>query len=337
MFDPKLVKGKKFVVVGDFMIDHYRFMRTKKLSPEAPVVVFEHVREDYRAGGAGNVASNLVSLGGKVQFFSIPSLLSRLGIGSFGRSGVVYRNWGVYIPFDYDMYEKKGTITVKERILTKRQQICRIDYQDDEMLGSEQAKGILEGYERCVADCDAVVMSDYEQGFMNYDMVKRMVWLAQRNEKMVVVDTKASDSTEKYTGVTALLPSHAELEMILGHEEPIAEAARQILLSAKAKMVGVTMGAKGIYALDRKDVEEDRKGTILPAHIWDEDEVADVTGAGDTVLAATAAALACGKDFKTALTFANEAAAQVVKKVGVVPVSVEQLCKDRGESNDKAS
>ena len=325
-FDPLKIKGKKFVVIGDFLLDRYRFMQPKKLSPEAPVVVFNPVSEEFRLGGAANVANNLSSLGGDVKFFSVPE---------------DWKSYSESVPLSFALHVYSGSrkITIKERVLTRRQQVCRIDVQEDRRLDHEEAEEIRAAAGKAIEDCDIVVMSDYNQGFMDKNLVLGLVEKARKENKMVVVDTKAPDSIEKYLSVTALVPSYAEAELIVGqkYEDDVYALSEKLLTESRAKCVGITMGPKGIFVKERLTQEELRRldgpnateGFFLYPYVWDEAEVIDVTGAGDTVLAATAAALACGESFVSALDFANEAAGQVVRKVGVVPVDVEQLLDER--------
>jgi D-beta-D-heptose 7-phosphate kinase/D-beta-D-heptose 1-phosphate adenosyltransferase len=311
LFEPEKIKGKCFVVFGDFMLDHYRFMQPKKLSPEAPVVIFSQVSEEYRLGGAGNVANNLVALGGEVDFFSI-----------VGHDWPVYEN-KVKVPFNAHIMNVPKPVTVKERILTKRQQVARIDRQMTAPLNALDVNWILSHATESIRRADIVVVSDYNHGTMVEDLAIRVIALARKLGKKVIVDSKAPDSITKYKGATMIVPNEAEACLIAGKSSLSESFAEDLVNRMDLEAIGITMGPKGIF------LYYDGKGELIPACLKNEDEVADVTGAGDTVLASLAAALACGADYRTATIFANEAASQVVRKVGVATVELSQLNSER--------
>jgi len=318
LFQPEKIKGKRFVVVGDFMLDHYRFMKPKRLSPEAPVVIFAQVGEEYRLGGAGNVANNLAALGGSVDFFSI--------VGS---------DWNQYaeqieMPFKAHVVcpDQWKPVTVKERILTRRQQVARIDRQVVRPISGLEVGHIMHHATEPIRACDALVMSDYDHGMMVGELAVRMISFARSLGKKIIVDSKAPDSIRKYKGATIIVPNLDEAMLISGKKFlSVQDMASGLVERMGLEAIGITMGPDGIF------LYHDGQGELIPAHLRDENEVADVTGAGDTVLASLSAALACGENYRDAIMFANESAANVVRKVGVATVDLAQLKSERSQTS----
>lgn len=300
--------GKKILVVGDFIVDHYRILSPHKLSPEAPVPVFSQERDEYRFGGAGNVANNLASFGCDVRLASI--------VGEDWHGGLESK---FPANFARTMFPCPGrATTIKERLVTKRQQVTRIDTQRDKKVSAIVAGQFGAKLFPTIPNYDVIVLSDYDHGAMTPSLTIPIIKHAKRAGKKVVVDSKAADTHLKYKGASIMLPNDVESRtMTRRFSEPIDEVARLMLRVLEMDAIGLTLGPNGILLVDKEGEE------LLPA--YGGDEVVDITGAGDTVCAAVSSMLAEGASYREAIEVANVAAGIVVGKMGVATVSVEEI------------
>ena len=301
------VATKKILVVGDLIVDRYRFLTPHRLNPEAPTIIFRPSREEYRLGGAGNVLSNLTALGTKASLATV--------VGS---------DWEK-IAFHFPTLEGSllvradRTTTVKERLITDRQQLLRIDIQGGGPIENGVADKLFGDIANVLADADAVIMSDYDHGVMIPELVGPLMDFCRRKNKPVIVDSKARDTISKYRDATIILPNVEEAKLISGLEEfDDKDVANFLLRHMKLAAVAITLGPRGIL-LATKDGQE-----TFPA-LQHDDEVADVTGAGDTVAAMVAACLSAGVRYNEAIELANVAAGIKVRKRGVATVSVAEI------------
>jgi len=299
------LKGLRIAVVGDLILDKYVFGRVERISPEAPVPVFEIEREEFRAGGAANVALNLKSLGvGSVALFG------RLGEDEEGRilSDLLAKS-GVKLEAVFD-----GVPTTrKTRLVARSQQLIRIDREEKKPLSEGAAKRLLKKLEEFKPD--AVVVSDYAKGVVTPPIARGVRGLGA----ITFADPKPSRA-RLYEGFDCITPNLKEFEQIaalLGvrgeNFEERAAAVRKVL---KLKKLVVTLSERGIALASERGVE------VFPATAR---EVYDVTGAGDTVIATLAAAVSAGASWREACRLANLAAGVVVGKVGTATVSGEEL------------
>jgi D-glycero-beta-D-manno-heptose-7-phosphate kinase len=305
--------GLPVVILGDLMLDHFIFGRVTRISPEAPVPVVEFEREEFRAGGAANVAQNVRELGGQVN---IVGLIGRDAYGAQVRDAL--RSAGIGI--DGIVVDESRPTTRKMRVVTSRnQQVARIDYERDGEARGDVEAALLAGLEAAAATAKAIVISDYLKGSITRPLVARAVSLARDRGIPVLVDPKIPH-LDYYSGVTLVTPNNAEAETaaharIRSHADAGA-AARAIRDRLGCKGVLITRGEAGMWLLD------DRHEGHLPAAAR---EVADVTGAGDTVIATLALALAAGADIVEAATLANAAAGVTVSKFGPSSVTPMEL------------
>lgn len=301
------LKDKNVCVVGDVMIDHYRLLAPKRVSPESPTIIFHPHSEETKAGGAGNVASNLKTLG------VMASLVSVIGEGCES----------IRFPDPSVMVREKGRITtIKERLITKRQQILRIDTQTERPITLESAHALLE---RCrgMIDCaDAIIFSDYAHGVLIPELVSTILDGAIKSGKPTVVDSKAKDTLTKYRGATIILPNLDEAKFFTRLDDFEAEdIAKFILKNMRLQAVAITLGPKGILL-----AEPDREIRIFPPLNEDvEHEVVDVTGAGDTVAAVVACGLCVGMPYDRIMKLANVAAGVKVQKRGVAAITPAEI------------
>ena len=294
------------LVVGDAMLDRYWFGAVDRISPEAPVPVVRVNREEERLGGAANVALNVKTLGTQATLLTVvgddePARKLR---GLLEKQGVT-----ALLGHDPQLY----TI-VKLRVIGRAQQLIRVDFEnqpDHEVLGA-----MLADYERVLGQHGAVLFSDYGKGGLEH--IPKMIQLAVAAGKPVLVDPKGSDY-ERYRGATVITPNRAELAQVVGawnSEAQLHERAQRLRTELGVTALLLTRSEEGMSLFDQAGHVQ------VPAQAR---EVFDVTGAGDTVIAAMAAMLACGLSLRDALPIANRAGGIVVGKFGTASVSYEEL------------
>jgi len=288
------------------MLDRYWFGAVERISPEAPVPVVRIEREEERLGGAANVALNVQTLGARA------TLLTVVGDDEPAkRLRALLEQHGVAALLGSD--PKLFTI-VKLRVIGRAQQLIRIDFEsqpDHEVLAS-----MLADYERALPEHGAVLFSDYGKGGLAH--IPTMIATARAQGKPVLVDPKGSDYT-RYAGATVVTPNRAELAQVIGawsSEAQLVERAQNLRRELQLDALLLTRSEEGMSLFDAAG------STHVPAEAR---EVFDVTGAGDTVIAALAAMLAAGLSLRQAMPIANRAGSVVVGKFGTASVSYDEL------------
>lgn len=308
--------AQSILVVGDLMLDHFVVGGVTRISPEAPVPIVEHERDEYRLGGAANVAHNLRALGARAAV---------VGVVGDDEAGARVADHLRAIGADPGgiVQDAGRPTTCKLRIVTTRnQQVARVDYETDRELGPEVEAKVLAAIDRQVEKAGAVVVSDYLKGAVTRAVAARAIDAGRRGGIPVLVDPKVPH-IDYYRGATLLTPNHHEAEVItlirIRTAFDARAAARAFRERAGCKSVLITRGEHGMWLLDGAGgaVEYD-----LPAVAR---EVSDVTGAGDTVVAAIALGLASGGSLLDAARLANHAAGIVVGKFGPATVTVDEL------------
>ncbi len=304
--DRALVADRRVLVVGDVMLDRYWFGAVERISPEAPVPVLHVQREQDRLGGAANVALNVKTLGGQV------TLLSMLGQDEAAqRLQDLLHQQGIATVLGQDT--RLQTI-VKLRVIGRNQQLLRIDFEQEP--GHEVLAQMLADFERELPQHDVVLFSDYGKGGLAH--IPRMIELARAAGKPVLVDPKGSDYA-RYAGASLITPNRSELMQVVGNWQDEAELER------KAQGLRERLGLQALLLTRSEEgmslFEPDRVSHVK-AQVR---EVADVTGAGDTVIATMALMLACGQPLRQAMEIANRAGGLVVAKFGTATVSYEEL------------
>ena len=302
---------KKIMVLGDIMLDHYIWGKVERISPEAPVPVLDVKKEEYRLGGAANVALNIKSLGAEVCLIGVYGdddngqlLEDTLKISGIGTQGLV---------------QVKGRLsTLKTRISNHIQQIVRVDHEqcdpvDDEVTRALEAK-IMENIE----SCDALIIEDYDKGVMTPKLIQVCVELARRGV-IVAVDPKKRHFMD-YGGVTIFKPNFKEIEEGLNRKFKdipsflkVAQAFRQ---EQQFKYLVVTKGSEGMFLFEENNTQHFEARAR---------EVFDVSGAGDTVITVLTLAHACGLDMVTATAWARSAASVVCGKLGTSTLTEREL------------
>lgn len=307
---------RRVAVIGDVMLDHFVVGRAERLSPEAPVPVVRFDREDFRLGGAANVANNLVALGGRASLVGLvgddegaAELGRQIEAAGLDRGGLVG--------------DRTRPTTRKTRVVTERnQQVVRIDREDDSDVSGAALPDLTARAESAVDAADAVILSDYRKGVVTPPVIAAVIARAAKRRVPVLVDPKVPDA-DRYRGAALVTPNHHEAELMTGRRIRAAGDARDAARTIADRTGGsviITWGEHGIWVLDRSastPVE-----AALPAVAR---EVADVTGAGDTVIAVIALALAAGIPLFDAARLANLAAGLVVARFGPASVSGEEL------------
>jgi len=296
----------KILVVGDVMLDRYWFGQVNRISPEAPVPIAKISHREDRAGGAANVARNISSLGGQATLLSVigqdeagdalESLLKENGVNT-----QLYRDSNI-------------STTVKLRVLSRQQQLLRIDFEEiptDEILTNK-----LEIYSKLVSEHDLVILSDYGKGCLRY--AEKMIVAARALGKPVLVDPKGSDYSH-YKGATLLTPNRMEFQAVAGSwsdEAALTQKAQALRQELQLDALLVTRSEEGMSLYQKDEVLH--QPTVAR-------QVFDVSGAGDTVIGTLGLMLAAGYDYEEAISIANRAAGIVVGKLGTAVVSQEEL------------
>lgn len=307
--------GKKILVLGDLMVDEYLWGEVSRLSPEAPVPIVDIAEEQLRFGGAANVANNLIGLQ------ATPILVGVVGrdrMGDVFRGMLQKRN----LPADGIVVAPERPTTVKTRIIGNDQHIARVDKETTGPISSEIQEAL---FKICVAymeQIDAVIIQDYNKGVVVPQLVERITGLVNRQGKYITVDPKFENFLT-FKNVSVFKPNTKETEEALAlrirSEADVLKAGRSLLEKLHSRAVLITRGAEGMALF-----EENGEVTFVETRAR---KVADVSGAGDTVIATLSFALAGGASMKEAVTLSNFAAGVVCEEVGVVPIEQKKLRK----------
>ena len=299
------------LVLGDLMLDEYHWCKVNRISPEAPVPVCKIEKTTLTPGGAGNVANNIKGLNIKSTIFGF------VGADSSGDK-LVRLFEKSKIDCSGIIKSKRSTI-LKSRVVAHHQQVVRLDREDNESLSSQEQEQLFSAFESQIASCSAIVISDYLKGTLTESFLEKVIELAKKNNKTVVVDPKG-DSFMKYKNATIITPNFSEFETAIGKkitsEEEIFESGKKLVKKLNLKALLLTRSEKGMSIItktEKKDIKTDAK------------EVFDITGAGDTVVALLTIGLACNLDLETSARMANIGAGIVVEKRGTATVSWEAL------------
>jgi len=310
-------KHKKILVIGDIMLDKYIWGDVSRISPEAPVQVVGVLRETYEAGGAANVANNISALSGKAFMAGIAGndeakniLFEELKRKAIDVSGI--------------FIDKDKPTTQKVRIIGKSQQLLRVDYENKNHSHPNIEKSITNFLKVNIKGADAVIISDYAKGVITEEIASQIKALAKKENKPIIVDPKPKHKG-LYFGVTLVTPNNSEASEMTGiddgSDDAVLEMGSQLLKGLSANVL-ITRGEKGM-SLFQKD------GPVkhIPAKAK---EVYSLIGAGDTVVAVIALALASGADLESAAILANIAAGIKVGKIGTASVSIQEIKREIG-------
>lgn len=305
--------GRRIAVIGDVMLDRYFRGTVSRISPEAPVPVVDIEEESEHPGGAANVAYNLVKLG------ATPLLLGVVGddlSGTHLRS--LLRNVGIG---DEGIFsDPERPTSVKTRVIAASQHIVRVDREKKGPVSPSVLEQMVNRVEETITELDALIFQDYNKGVITKDVISRVVALARQHGVPVYVDPKF-DNFFSYTGVTVFKPNRKEAEDSLGRslksEEERHAGLQELLHRIGSEYVVLTLGGEGMMIARR-----DEEPVLVPTRAI---QVADVSGAGDTVIATLTTAFAAGATMHEAVIIANYAAGIVCEQVGTVPVQHNEL------------
>ena len=296
----------RVLVVGDVMLDRYWFGDVSRISPEAPVPVARITKTEHRAGGAANVARNIAALGGQAALLAVCGEDDAADtLEGLMRDNSVAPHLERCPGFE---------TTLKLRVLARQQQLIRLDFEQRPSAGS--LKNVLRRYRELLPDYDAVILSDYGKGVLAE--VAQMLAEARAAGKPVLIDPKGSDY-RKYHGATLITPNRAELREVTGNwqdEEELGFKAQNLRQQLDLQALLLTRSEEGmsLYRAGQTDHQPTRA-----------QEVYDVSGAGDTVIAAMGLCLAAGYTLTDAMHAANAAAGVVVAKLGTAVCSFDEL------------
>lgn len=295
------------------MLDRYFWGSVARISPEAPVPVVEVDSESARLGGAANVANNIASLGGT------PFMVGVVGQDEPGRAlmSIAAENG---FPSDGILVDSSRPTTVKTRVIAHHQHVVRVDKEVKHDIGEVMQARILDVLRRNASSLDAIIIEDYNKGVIVKSLIQELVEFAKRNRIIITVDPKFNNFFE-YKRVTVFKPNRKETEEALGvrlHDQgSVEKAGRALVERLEADNVLMTLGEKGMALFERGS-----SATYVPTAAR---KVADVSGAGDTVISTLTMALAAGATVREASTLANFAGGVVCGEVGIVPIDVDVL------------
>ena len=304
--DIQQFRQARLLVVGDVMLDRYWFGDTERISPEAPVPVVHVSKVDERLGGAANVARNAASIGAQI------SILGVVGDDEPGRR--IEELLKVHGVKSFLQRDASLPTTVKLRVVARQQQLIRLDFEQTPT--HEALLNKLEQFQSLLKDVDAVIFSDYGKGGLTH--VTQMIAAARAAGKVVLVDPKG-DEYSKYQGATIITPNRSELRQVIGRWKDEAELtlkAQELREQLKLDALLLTRSEEGMSLFTAAGVEHVKAVAR---------EVFDVSGAGDTVIATMAVALAAKWPAGQAMKLANKAGGIVVGKLGTATVSLEEL------------
>lgn len=316
-------RGKKIAVIGDMMLDCYFRGDVKRISPEAPVPVVEVDNEFFRFGGAANVALNIQKLGG------IPYPVGVIGKDN---DGVIFKSLinEFDIVSDGIITDDSRPTTAKTRVIADSQQVVRIDKESKEYLNELMEIKIFDYVSGLIDSLDGIILQDYNKGVLTESLIERIIKLANEKEMLITVDPKFNNFFS-YKNVTVFKPNRKETEDVLGLKiktnDDITGAGKKLLERLNSRYVLLTLGEGGI-AVFQKDKPEERMPTKAR-------RVADVSGAGDTVISTLTMALAANASIIEASYLANYAGGLVCEEVGIVPIEMEYLFSTIKKENDE--
>ncbi|MGA9408752.1 MAG: D-glycero-beta-D-manno-heptose-7-phosphate kinase [Bacteroidota bacterium] len=306
-------KNKRIAVVGDVMVDKYLWGTVTRISPEAPVPVVEVEKETERLGGAANVANNIKSLGGWPLLVGVAgddangALLTKL----LAEQGC---------PIDGIVMDPSRPTTIKTRVIAHSQHVVRIDHEKKRDISPAVQAQIFSVLQNSISSLDGIILEDYNKGVIATSLIRQIIDIARKHGKIVTVDPKFQNFFE-YKNASVFKPNRKEVEEALGIKLTSEEKVREAIMALKEKLnaenVLITLGEQGMSLLDNQD-----SLSHLPTRAR---HVADVSGAGDTVIATLTMAMASGASIHESASLANFAGGVVCGEVGIVPILPDAL------------
>lgn len=310
-------KGLKVLIIGDVMLDSYIWGAVERISPEAPVPIINVKKKDFRLGGAANVALNILSLG------ATPVLCALIGNDEDGKK-LTQRLNEQGITSEGIVVSNERPTTVKTRVIASHQHVVRVDDESDQEANGYEERRLLERIEKLLPSCQVVIFEDYDKGVINASLIEKTVALALKKSIPTVVDPKKRNFLS-YKNVTLFKPNLKELreglkmEVSASQQQQVEQAVLLLKEKLQAKIVMVTLSEHGVY------IDSEKEKIKLPAHSR---EIADVSGAGDTVVSVAALGIALQLEPRIIAALSNLAGGLVCQHVGVVPIDRDELLKE---------
>ena len=301
---------KSILVIGDVMLDKFMWGKANRISPEAPVPVISIDKISHSPGGAANVALNLSKLSANVQIISI--------VGDDNESNLLeenLRNNSIKTKF---LKDAKKPTTTKTRIIAHGQQVVRTDYEDIRDINSDQITVIKNILNEIIPEIDAVIIEDYNKGFLVKDSIKSILDILSKENIPVYIDPK-KDNFFEYNNMRLFKPNRIEFESVINFEKQnksFEDLGKTLREKVNAEILMVTRGEEGVTLFTDQNVQT--IGTKAR-------KVHDVSGAGDTAISAFVLADLCGAAIEESAMISNYAAGRVCEEVGVVPISLEMI------------
>jgi rfaE bifunctional protein kinase chain/domain len=307
----------KILVIGDVMIDSYLWGKVERISPEAPVPILNVQKREIRLGGAANVALNVQALGAEPILCSVigndidgNSLLKLLEENKLNSEGIIS--------------SEERITTIKHRVISGSHHLLRVDQETDKEITKKEKSDLIEKITALLEKVDAVIFEDYDKGVLNEEVISAVIARAKAKNIPTIVDPKKRNFSH-YKGATLFKPNKKELkeglkiDSDLNDLKEIEESVQQLKDQLQLESVLITLSENGVY------IQNEKEQIHLPAHIR---KIADVSGAGDTVVSTAALCVALGLSAKTIASLSNLAGGLVCEQVGVVPIEKSKLLKE---------
>lgn len=311
----------KILVIGDLILDEFIWGDSSRISPEAPVPVVLVDRESLMPGGAANVANNISAIGAKVYLAGV------IGKDEHGRQlETILKEKGVEIEGVFSDPERPTTL--KTRVVARHQQVVRIDRENAGHLRGSITKELTDYIKEKIKEVDGIIIEDYGKGVITPDILGEIIPPAKRQRKVIAVDPK-EEHISYYKGVTVITPNRKEAEAMGGikatDDASLNKLGKSLLEKLKLQAALITLGENGMRLFERAAGVDARRGGRITHIPTVAQEVFDVSGAGDTVIATFTAALCAGAKMIEAAHISNFAGGIVVGKVGVATISQAEL------------
>lgn len=306
----------RILCVGDVMLDRYIYGQVERISPEAPIPVLHIQREAVTLGGAGNVVRNIVSLGGQIEL---------VGIIGQDQAGYDLAKQLTSLPQVTSnlLTDNSRPTTLKTRFVADGQQLLRADHEISQAISADMEKQIMLRVRGAIEGCNVMILSDYAKGVLSPAVVKEIIALAKASNCKVLIDPKGRDFT-RYSGAYMLTPNRKELSEVSGMAirsvQDAEKAARQLIDAHNLQGILAKLGSDGVCLVMKDQPAQHFRASAR--------EVFDVSGAGDTVVATLALALAGGVSPADGAALANIAGSIVVSKIGTAAVTRDELARE---------
>ena len=323
----KKLSEPRVLIIGDQAIDEMIYGDTERISREAPVLILRHASTKIILGQASNAAHNLATLtNGKVSAIGLygNDYYAPILLNAMKEAG---------INTEYMVEDSNRPTTVKSRISgaslhSVTQQIVRVDRVENSAPSAEIEQKVIENIEKAIPEHDAVILSDYNIGFLTENIIRTAIETARKFGKIIVVD--AQKDLWRYKGAYSLTPNQPDTEKAVGYFirdiETLKKAGNDLLKATESETLLVTRGGDGVAVFDKD-------GTLTEVPVFNKTRVFDVTGAGDTVVASYTLALACGAPPKYAAIIGNIAASIVIRSFGCATTSIDEILDSLNKMN----